>query len=50
MDLPTFETARMEENIRCSAADDLFRGFQGNLARKVGFSNGHCEIFRFHGK
>ena len=25
MDLPTFETARMEENIRCSAADDLFR-------------------------
>ena len=23
---PTFETARMEEKLRCSAADDLFRG------------------------
>ena len=23
---PTFDTAQLEENIHCSAADDLFRG------------------------
>ena len=37
---PAFEAARIEEKIRCSAEDDLFRGSLGKYARIL--AEYHC--------